>query len=162
MQLNASIQGGGSSRVVADWNSPEFETVWQDPQGEGWCSEFVSDWFEVSGDEELVISRTADLDIFGKGYRWFSGGAESLTAANGFGGTTIVPPGTREECFVEGMQFIRPILGMDVLGTGSCGHGTCGLPDDAGIRMLRPIEARSDDITGYCWWTTTYRLFKEE
>lgn len=163
MELSASIQGGGSSQVVADWNSPEFEAEWEHPQGDGWCSEYVSDWFEVAGDEELVISRKANLDIFGKGFRWFSGGAESLTAANDFGGTTLVSPGTGEQCFVDGVLYIRPILGLDVLGYGVCGPMTCGLPnEDAGIRMLRPIEARSDDITGYCWWTTTYRLFKEE
>jgi hypothetical protein len=148
--------------VVADWNSPEFEAEWEHPQGDGWCSEYVSDWFEIAGDEELVISRKANLDIFGKGFRWFSGGAELLTAADGFGGTTVVSPGTREECFVDEVLFRRPTRGLNV-GYGGCGWVTCGLPtDDPGVRMLGPIEARSDDITGYCWWSTTYRLFKEE
>lgn len=162
MKLYATIQGGGERQVVADWISPEFEVHWDNPQGEAWCQQFVSDWFEVAGDEKLVIIRTADLDIVGKGYRWFSGGGETLTAANNFGGTTPVTPGTSEACFVDGLLYIRPILGMDVLGTGVCGPVTCSGLSEEGIRMLGPIEANSDDITGYCWWGTTYRLFREE
>jgi hypothetical protein len=162
MKLYATIQGGGDRQVVVDWQSPEFESVWDDPQGEGWCSAFVSDWFEVAGDEELVITRIADLDIVGKGYRWFSGGGETLTEANSFGGTTPVEQGTSDACFINGLQYIRPIMGMDVLGTGVCGAVTCSSLSEEGIRMLGPIVANSEDITGYCWWSTTYRLFKED
>jgi len=162
MELYATVQGGGESQVVADWTSPEFEVHWDDPQGEAWCSQFVSDWFEVAGDEKLEIIRTADLDIVGKGFRWFSGGGESLTNYNGFGGTTMAAADTSEACFVDGLQYIRPIMGMDVLGTGVCGPVTCSGLSEEGIRMLGPIEASSEDITGYCWWSTTYRLFKEE
>ena len=162
MKLYATVQGGGEATVVADWTSPEFEVHWDDPQGEAWCSEFVSDWFEVAGDEKLEITRIAELDIVGKPYRWFSGGGESLSAANNFGGTTSVSPGTSESCFVDGLQYIRPITGMDVLGTGVCGPITCSGLSEEGIRMLGPIGANSEDITGYCWWSTTYRLFEEE
>ncbi len=162
MHLSAIISGGGSRRTVVDWNSPEFEVPWDEAQGGGWCSNYVSDWFEVAGDEELTITRTAGLDIATHGYRWYSGGAETVSAADGFGGTTLVAPGTDEECFFDGLLFRRPVMGLYEIGTGVCGPIRCGGMSEDGIRMLSPIEARSDDLTGYCWWSTTYRLFQEE
>ncbi len=162
MHLSAYISGGGSRRTVVDWNSPEFEATWDEIQGAGWCSDFVSDWFEIAGDEELTITRSAGLDIPTHGYRWYNGGAETVSAANGFGGTTLVASGTGEECFVDSLLFRRPVMGLYTIGTGACGPIRCSGMSEDGIRMLSPIEARSDDLTGYCWWTTTYRLFQEE
>ncbi|MBA4384090.1 MAG: hypothetical protein C0410_05085 [Anaerolinea sp.] len=162
MHLSAYISGGSSRQVVADWNTPEFDATWDDPQGAGWCSNYISDWFEIAGDEELTITRTAGLDIATHGYRWYDGGVETVSAANGFGGTTLVPAGTNEECFTDGLQYRRPVRGLYEIGTGSCDPIRCSGMSEDGIRMLSPIEARSDDLTGYCWWTTTYRLFQEE
>ena len=42
MKLYATVQGGGHTQVVADWTSPEVEINWDDPQGEAWCSQYVS------------------------------------------------------------------------------------------------------------------------
>ncbi len=90
MQLTARIAGGSSSRVVADWNSSEVVIDWVHDYGDKWCIGFCYRLVELAGDEELIISRTAELDIQRRGFRWFSGGAESLSAANNYNGATLV------------------------------------------------------------------------
>ena len=91
MDLQANVSGAGTRREVANWTSPEFDVRWNDHSGE-WCRFYTSDWFEVAGDETLTINPSAGLDIVGYGYRWFSGGAEALTADNDFGAPHMFPP----------------------------------------------------------------------
>ncbi|MEA3326145.1 MAG: LysM peptidoglycan-binding domain-containing protein [Chloroflexota bacterium] len=155
MQLRASVSSGRSTRRVADWNSPEFELTWRDGSGDWWCRAYISDWFEVAGDEVLTITRTAELDIATYGFRWFSGGGEVLTAADDFGGTTHVPPDTSESCFETGVTYVCH-------GHCACGIITCGWLEDTGVRLLGPFVARSDDIVDYCFWSTTYTIFRED
>jgi len=163
MELFASVGTDTSNHTVADWNSPEFEITWREESGVGWCrsgNPMMTDWFEVAGDENLTIARSADLDITGHGFRWFSGGAESLNAADDFGGTTRVSAGTEEACFADGHPYTYD-YGPGI-GTGGCGVVRCGGMDGAGTRQLGPIYVRGDDITGDCWWSTTYVIYREE
>ena len=153
MDLEANVSDAGSRRNVANWTSPEFDVRWNDHGGE-WCQFFTSDWFDVAGDETLTVIPTAGLDIVGYGYRWFSAGAEALTADNDFGGTTHVPPGTDLECFANGLPITTN-------GAAVCGWVTCSVGNE-GVHQLGRIEAASDDITGYCWWSTTYAIYRED
>jgi hypothetical protein len=154
MDLEANVSGAGTRREVANWTSPEFDVRWNDHSGE-WCRFYTSDWFEVAGDETLTINPSAGLDIVGYGYRWFSGGSEALSAENDFGGTTHVPPGTNSECFTNGLPFTIQN------GAAVCGPVTCSVGNE-GVHQLGRIEAASDDITGYCWWSTTYAIYRED
>jgi hypothetical protein len=154
MDLEANVSGAGTRREMANWTSPEFDVRWNDHSGE-WCRFYTSDWFEVAGDETLTINPSAGLDIVGYGYRWFSGGSEALTAENDFGGTTHVPPGTNSECFTNGLPFTIQN------GAAVCGPVTCSVGNE-GVHQLGRIEAASDDITGYCWWSTTYAIYRED
>ncbi len=162
MQLTATIMGGNSSRVVADWNTSLVEIDWVHFYGDTWCNDFVTDWFELAGDEELVVSRTAELDIQRRGFRWFSGGAESLSAANNYNGTTIVPYNLNYDCYLHMLPITSRVQGE--VGNNYCGTiANCSVDmDPAGIRNLGVIQAFSDDITGDCWWSTTYRVFRQE
>jgi len=151
MHLTATVRSGRSVRTVADWNSPEFELTWSYEHGNGWCGEYLSDWFEVSGDEVLIVSTRAGLDIFAYGYRWFTAGEEGLTAANGFGGTHHVPPGTDVEISVPEIESL-----------GECNFWVYGWSGDDGLHQIGPCQAVSEDITGYCDWETIYKIFRED
>jgi hypothetical protein len=155
--LNAMVTGGGYSRNVASWTSPEVELNVAEPLGDFWCEQQGSDWFEVAGDEVLTILPGAGLTLGRLGYRWFSGGGEALSAANEFGGTTLVPSGTDELCFQNSTTIHYSPVGY--LG---CGGVYCPEIGDEGVRVWGPVEAHSDDITNYCWWGTTYELYQEE
>ncbi len=163
MDLYATVSGGSSRRVVADWSSPQFELTWRDKSGGGWCrgnDPFLSDWFEVAGDEELTILPTAGLDIVGHGYRWFSGGSEAVSAADGFGGTSLVPAETEESCFAHKLPYTYDLGPW--IGTGACGQEICLDLSEEGIRQLGMIHVSGDEITGDCWWSTTYAIYEEE
>lgn len=161
MHLTATVQDAMGSQRVAGWDSSEFELTWRDGNGGGsWCRPYLSDWFEVAGDETLVITPWAGLDIASHGYRWISGGSESLTAANDFGGTTHVPVGTEESCFEQPLNYPYICVGSTFC-SGGCGTLRCSQLGDAGQHIIGPIPAYSDDITNTCYWSTTYMIFKE-
>ena len=162
MEFLAWVGQGSSRRVVANWNSAEFEADWREPNGM-WCAgndPYMTDWFYVGGDEALGITLTADLDIVGHNSTWFSGGAEELTVANDFGGTTHVTPDTHTDCLLQGPSYYYD-CGPSIATGGGCGTSSgCGL-GDAGVHRAGILEARSEDITGYCWWSTSYTLYRE-
>lgn len=164
-QLDAMVGNGSSRRIVADWNTPEIEIPWTEPSGDPWCAggdPFMTDWFEVAGDETLTVSLKADLDISGHGFRWFSGGSDALTAVDDFGGTTHVPGNVQEECFLDGMPVFADV-GPNISSNGiACGFDACNQLSDDGVHQRGIMEARSDDITGYCWWSTTYKIYRME
>jgi hypothetical protein len=161
MHFTATVQGARGSRRVAGWDSSELEITWRDGNGgDEWCHSYLSDWFEVAGDEQLVITPWAGLDIAFHGYRWISGGSETLTAADDFGGTTHVPIGTNESCYIQPLSY--PYICVNsTFCSGGCGALNCSQLGDAGQHIIGPIPALSDDITNTCYWSTTYMIFKE-
>ncbi len=161
MHLTATVQSARGSERVAGWDASEFELTWRDGNvGDLWCHSYLSDWFEVAGDETLVITPWTGLDIASHGYRWISGGSESLTAENDFGGTTHVPVGTNESCFIQPLNYPYICIGSTFC-TGGCGVLNCSQLGDAGQHIIGPIPALSDDIVNSCYWSTTYMIFKE-
>jgi hypothetical protein len=161
MHFTASVQGAEITQRVVDWESPEFEINWRDGGGgDPWCRVYLSDWFEVAGDESLVITPWADLDITSYGYRWFSGGSDILTAVDDFGGTTHVPPDLNENCFDQSVHY--PYISYHTtFSLGSCGPLNCDSLGDTGEHIVGPLPARSEDITNTCYWSTSYFIFRE-
>jgi hypothetical protein len=151
MHLTATVRSGESIRTVAAWDSPEFELNFRYDYGNGWCGEYLSDWFEVAGDEVLTISTSSGLDVFGYGYRWFTGMAEELTAGDDFGGTHHVPPDIDVEISVPEMESL-----------GECNFWVYGWSGDDGLHHIGPCQVVSEDITGYCDWETIYKIFRED
>jgi len=160
LHMTANVHGGDSSRRVADFDSPHFEITWREGNGGNyWCQLYLSDWFEVAGDEVLSVTPWAGLDISSHGYRWFSGGSESLTVLDDFGGTTHVPPGTDESCFADGINYPCICVGSTFCNCG-CGSLHCNV-EDTGEHVIGPIPARSEDITNTCYWSSAYTLYRE-
>jgi LysM repeat protein len=161
LHLTATVQNAGGSERIVGWDSSEFELTWREGNGgDTWCHSNLSDWFEVAGDEALVITPWAGLDIASHGYRWISGGSETLTAADDFGGTTHFPIGTDESCFEQPLSYPYICYGSTFC-SGGCGVLNCSWLGDAGEHIIGPIPAYSDDITNTCYWSTTYMIFKE-
>ena len=160
MHLRITVSGGRSTRVVADWASPEVETDWV-YENEAWCNggaTYATDWFEVAGDESLGVVRTADLDIVAHGYRWFNGGADILRAEDNFGGVSLIPVDTPQECL---FQVTCPLT------WGGRGGATCVPISCSGISLegqhdSGTIYASGDRITGICFWNTTYVIYRAE
>jgi len=166
LELYASVHAGGSSRVVADWSTPEVEMDWR-YSGDKVCTPepFLTDWFEVAGDETLEIIRTAGLDIAAHGYRWFSGGGESLTIEDDFGGTTHIPAGLDARCLPQALRYYYD--NGPGRSYGSCTYfpamlAACGGIGAEGVHTAYYLDARSDDITGECWWSTSYLIYRED
>ncbi len=161
LHLTATVHGGENRRRVADFDSSHFEITWREGNiGNRWCQVYLSDWFEVAGDEILTITPRAGLDISSYGYRWFSGGYEALSVLDDFGGTTHVPPGTDEACLADGIQYPCICIGSTFCNCG-CGALHCSQFDDAGEHVIGPIPARSEDITNSCYWSSAYNLYRE-
>ena len=161
LHLTANVQGGSNSRQVADWDSPHLDITWREGNGgDSWCQLYQTDWFEVSGDESLVVTPWAGLDISAHGYRWFSGGSEALTSINDFGGTTHVPPETAEYCFTDGVSYPCICTGCTFCQCG-CGALQCSRFGDDGEHVIGPIGAHSEDITNSCYWSSTYTIYRE-
>ncbi len=149
---------------VADWTSADFDVHW-DEQAYRWCADsapLITDWFEVAGDEKLVISTSAALDIVGHYPLWYWGGIDTLTVANGFGGTKLVPPDVDERCYRDTPPFWYDVGPMDSHGGGGCGVIACEQYGTAGEHMLPRMEAAGEAITGYCWWSTSSTIYQEE
>jgi hypothetical protein len=135
--------------------------TWRDGNvGDSWCENYLSDWFEVAGDEKLLITTWTGLDIVSYGYRWFSGEGEVLTAADDFGGTTHFPSDTDESCLNQPANYPYICRGTSWC-SGGCGTINCSWLGEAGQHNIGQVNARSEDIVNSCWWTTTYIIFKE-
>jgi len=162
MKLDALVGSGSDLHGVASWRSPEFEVPW-DESGGLWCSAdapFISDWFDVAGDEALIIDLSANLDVFGHQAMWFSGGNQALTAADDFGGTTHVPVDVDEGCFEMATRYYYDCGPGHA--TGGCGYTTCGELGQTGQHLAGLLWVDGEDITGDCWWSTTYTIFRQD
>jgi len=161
MHLTANVSDADSSRRVVGWDASELEITWRDGNtGESWCHNYLSDWFEVAGDETLLVTTWTGVDIVSYGYRWFAGEGEALTAADDFGGTTHVPPDMDESCFNQPANYPYICRGMSWC-SGGCGIMNCSWVGEAGQHNIGAVVARSEDIVNSCYWTTTYIIFKE-
>jgi hypothetical protein len=114
----------------------------------------------VAGDEGLTIDLSATLAVLGHQTMWFSGGAETLTAANDFGGTTHVPTDVSDECF--SMAASVAYDDGPSIGYAGCGSVACSELGNAGEHRAGIIEANGDAVTGYCWWSTTYTIYRQD
>ncbi len=161
MHLVATVFGGGSSRVVANWTAPETEAAWNNTSN-NWCgseSSHATDWFEVAGDEYLFVHRWTGLDIVAHGYRWFEGGGESLWMNDGFGGVTLIPRDTRRECLTQGGCPLTWGGG----GGASCSASGCSLIDNAsGSHHSGTIYSSGDGLNETCLWNTTYVVYQAQ
>lgn len=161
MHLTANVQDANGSRRVAGWDAAELELTWRDGNvGDFWCHNYLSDWFEVAGDESLLVTTWTGLDIVGHGYRWIAGQGETLTAADDFGGTIHFPAGTDESCLNQPVSY-RYICRGTTWCTGGCGELNCSRLGDAGEHRMVAAMARSEDIVNSCYWNTTYIIFRE-
>lgn len=160
MRMHAVVTGAGGNRGIVSWNGPEFETSYA-THSEPWCKSppFVSEWFDVAGDEELDVSRTAGLSIVGHGYRWLNGGVDALNAANNFGGTTTIPEDYDPACFAGQTGSSYDWGGGGGVGCGAFASG-CSILSTEGLHDSGTIYASGEGITGVCYWATTYGLYK--
>jgi len=161
LRLYAIVSGGGSHQVVADWQSPEFSINWHDAN-HFWCTgePHVSDWFELAGDQELVVSRSAGLDIVGHGYRWLDGGADALRTENNFGGVTLIPADLNPQRFVG--QVPCDYDAGPSWGTAGCGVLTGPNLSQEGVHRSGQIYASGEGINGTCRWATSYGVYQAE
>jgi hypothetical protein len=161
MHLDALVGSGADLHNVANWSSPELEIPWEETSGGPWCAgPYISDWFDVAGDEGLTIDLSATLAVLGHQTMWFSGGAETLTAANDFGGTTHVPTDVSDECFSRAASVAYD--DGPSIGYAGCGSVACSELGNAGEHRAGIIEANGDAVTGYCWWSTTYTIYRQD
>ncbi|MBN1180353.1 MAG: hypothetical protein JXD18_14165 [Anaerolineae bacterium] len=161
MHLVVTVSGGRSNRTVADWESPEIETSWYNTT-DSWCNggaTYATDWFEVAGDETLGVWRWSGLDIRGHGYRWFEGGMDVLQAQDdNFGGTTLIPQDTPQECLFQ----VGCPLTWGGRGGVTCVPITCSGIGDEGQHDSGTLYASGDEIVGTCFWNTTYVVYRAE
>ena len=164
--LQASVVGGESSRTIAEWRSDEVEIPSNEHVGRGWCADDLSDyrtnWFTLNGDETLVITTSANLDIPTHGNQLITGGTEYLNAANDFGGTTVIPYNLNSDCYRHGVTVSNDVHGSP----GTCGisisTGTCPQDFDSGMHMSGMYTVDVDAIRNFCYWSTTFMLYERE
>jgi len=163
--LQASVVGGESSRTIAEWRSDEVEIPSNEHVGRAWCthdfSNFRTNWFTVNGDETLVITTSANLDIPTHGNQLITGGTEYLNAANDFGGTTVIPYNLDAYCYRHGVDVTNDVHG-DVLCGEAISTGTCPQDFDSGMHLSGMYIVDVDAIRNFCYWSTTFMLYERE
>ncbi len=164
--FSAGLSAGDAAEVIASWESAELEIPMEDHL-ESWCTtEYTTDWFEVGADETLVISMNATMEMAGKTDRNSDGGSEILSAANSFGGVTVIPMNMDPE------YFNHYVYTNDITHAEACGTRVGETYQDpydwlAGMHQWGPYYMHDTYGSGGedrdpCYWSSTFMIYQAE
>ena len=163
----ANVIGGSDPQNIVSWEYEDLE-IDVDDHLKSWCkSDLLTDWFEVSGDEELVVSMTATMSMGAFQDRHSNGGSETLNASNDFGGVTIIPMDMDPALYNHGV-FTNRISHAESCGVSTAPIGQSDPYDwEAGMHRWGPFYVDNTYGSGHqdldpCYWSSTYMLYQAE
>ncbi len=165
--FGATVVGGSDPQNIVNWEYEDLE-INVDDHLSAWCStNYMTDWFAVGGDEELVVSMSATMSMAAYRDRHSNGGSEHLSASDGFGGVTVIPMD------MDAALYGHTVYTNDVSHAESCGVSTApiGQADpydwEAGMHRWGPFYVEDTYGSGHedldpCYWSSTYMLYQAE
>ncbi len=165
--FSANVVGGSDPQNIVSWEYENLE-IGVDDHLESWCSpNYLTDWFEVRGDEELVVSMSATMGMAAYGDRHTDGGSEHLTASNGFGGVTVIPR-DMDAALYGHYVFTNDVSHAEGCGVSTAPMGQSGPYDwEAGMHRWGPFYVDNTYGSGHedrdpCYWSSTFMLYQAE
>ena len=166
--FDAQLLSSGVPEVIASWHYADLE-IDVDDHLEAWCTtDYISDWFEVGGDEELTVVMSATMKMAGKTDRKSSGGSERFNAANHFGGVTVIPM-DMDPGFYDHFVYTNDVSHAESCGSvvGRTGYGPDPYDWNAGMHQWGPFYVENTFGSGHqdrdpCYWSSTFMIYQAE